>query len=81
MDASSFWLHMGVALAHQLGLHKQPRPGSPDAALRRKLWWTLVVSLSVKYRRQAHLPNLGLDQRLSNSYKPRKTENDQPKGL
>ncbi|KAF2662341.1 hypothetical protein K491DRAFT_585585 [Lophiostoma macrostomum CBS 122681] len=43
MDASSFWLHMGVALAHQLGLHRQPRPGSQDATLRRRLWWTLVI--------------------------------------
>lgn len=43
MDASSFWLHMGVALAHQVGLHRDPSPGKPDAGFRRRLWWTLVV--------------------------------------
>ncbi|KAF2100887.1 hypothetical protein NA57DRAFT_65223 [Rhizodiscina lignyota] len=43
MDASSFWLHMGVALAHQIGLHREPNPKLADAALRRRLWWTLVT--------------------------------------
>lgn len=44
MDASSFWRSMGVALAHQIGLHREPNPKLPDAALRRRVWWTLVVS-------------------------------------
>lgn len=43
MDASSFWLHMGVALAHQVGLHREPGPNQPDAGFRRRLWWTLFV--------------------------------------
>ncbi|OCT44472.1 fungal specific transcription factor domain-containing protein [Cladophialophora carrionii] len=43
MDASSFWLHMGVALAHQVGLHREPNPRKADAGLRRRLWWTLVA--------------------------------------
>ena len=44
-DTSAFWLQLAVGLAHQVGLHKEPQPG-PQAAIRRKLWWTLVVSLS-----------------------------------
>lgn len=45
MDASSFWLHMGVALAHQIGLHREPNPKQADASLRRRTWWTLFVSI------------------------------------
>ncbi|KAL1956464.1 hypothetical protein VTO42DRAFT_7262 [Malbranchea cinnamomea] len=41
MDASSFWLHMGVALAHQVGLHRDPGQNKLDAGFRRRLWWTL----------------------------------------
>lgn len=47
MDASSFWHHMGVALAHQIGLHREPNPKLPDAKLRRRLWWTLFVCESL----------------------------------
>lgn len=43
MDASSFWLHMGVALAHQTGLHREPNPNRDDASVRRRLWWTLFT--------------------------------------
>ncbi|KAF2185637.1 hypothetical protein K469DRAFT_665282 [Zopfia rhizophila CBS 207.26] len=43
LDASSFWLHMGVALAHQIGLHREPSRKLPDAKLRRRLWWTLFI--------------------------------------
>ncbi|KAH8812275.1 fungal-specific transcription factor domain-containing protein [Xylogone sp. PMI_703] len=43
MNASSFWIHMGVALAHQVGLHREPNPKEARASLRRKLWWVLFV--------------------------------------
>lgn len=43
IDNSSFWLRIGVALAHQIGLHKEPDYRHPQVQLRRKLWWTLVV--------------------------------------
>ena len=43
MDNSSFWLRMGVGLAHQIGLHREPNSRLPDASLRRRLWWTLVA--------------------------------------
>lgn len=43
IDNSSFWLRIGVALAHQIGLHKEPDYRHPHVQLRRKLWWTLVV--------------------------------------
>ncbi|KIW33032.1 uncharacterized protein PV07_04534 [Cladophialophora immunda] len=42
IDSSSFWLRISVALAHQLGLHREPDPRMADAKLRRRIWWTLV---------------------------------------
>lgn len=44
IDSSSFWLRLSVGLAHQLGLHREPSPRLADAGLRRRIWWTLVVS-------------------------------------
>ncbi|QPC65603.1 hypothetical protein HYE67_007834 [Fusarium culmorum] len=41
-DNSGFWLKIGVGIAHQIGLHKEPPPG-PSKAIRRRLWWSLVV--------------------------------------
>lgn len=43
IDSSSFWLRISVGLAHQLGLHREPDSKLPDANLRRKIWWALVV--------------------------------------
>ncbi|KAI8934096.1 hypothetical protein NX059_008858 [Plenodomus lindquistii] len=42
LDTSSFWLRVCVGLAYQVGLHREPT-GKVDAALRRRIWWTLVV--------------------------------------
>jgi hypothetical protein len=42
-DNSGFWLKLGVGVAHQVGLHKESPPG-PSRAIRRRLWWSLVVS-------------------------------------
>lgn len=42
-NTSGFWRYVGVGLAHQIGLHKEPTT-KRDAALRRRLWWTLFVS-------------------------------------
>ncbi|KAH7084841.1 hypothetical protein BKA63DRAFT_4090 [Paraphoma chrysanthemicola] len=42
LDTSSFWLRVCVGLAHQVGLHREPI-GKPDAGLRRRIWWSLVV--------------------------------------
>lgn len=42
-DTSEFWLKIGVGLAYQIGLHKEPPPGS-DRGIRRRIWWSLVVS-------------------------------------
>jgi hypothetical protein len=41
-DTSRFWLQIGVGLAHQVGLHKEPT--GVDCLARRRLWWSLVVS-------------------------------------
>jgi len=49
MEASSFWLHMGVGLAHQVGLHREPNPKQADASLRRRLWWTLFVRICLTH--------------------------------
>ncbi|KAK2747399.1 hypothetical protein FQN55_005148 [Onygenales sp. PD_40] len=42
INTSGFWNRIGVGLAYQIGLHKEPPPGR-DAALRRRLWWTLFA--------------------------------------
>lgn len=44
LDSSTLWLRISVGLALQAGLHREPDPGQPDGCLRRRLWWTLVVS-------------------------------------
>ena len=44
IESSSFWLRIGVGLAFQIGLHREPRAGSNEASLRRRLFWTLFVS-------------------------------------
>lgn len=43
-NTSGFWRYVGVGLAHQIGLQKEPTDGR-DAALRRRLWWTLFVCM------------------------------------
>jgi hypothetical protein len=47
-DTSEYWLKIGVGLAYQIGLHKEPPPG-PQRAIRRRLWWSLVVCSAVLY--------------------------------
>jgi len=42
-DTSEYWLKIGVGLAYQIGLHKEP-PHGPQRAVRRRIWWSLVVS-------------------------------------
>jgi hypothetical protein len=42
---SGFWMHIAVGLAHQLGLHREPSQG-PHRGLRRRIWWTIVVSFT-----------------------------------
>lgn len=46
-DTSGFWLRTAEAIAFQIGLHNEPRPDSRHAKLRRRLWWTLVVSFPI----------------------------------
>lgn len=36
-DTSEFWLKIGVGLAYQIGLHKEPPPG-PNRGIRRRIW-------------------------------------------
>ena len=42
IDNSSFWLRISVALAHQIGLHREPDSRTPEAKLRRRIWWALI---------------------------------------
>lgn len=42
-DSSEFWLKIGVGIAHQIGLHRD-YAGENSRAIRRRLWWSLVVS-------------------------------------
>ncbi|KAK6369516.1 hypothetical protein LTS17_009422 [Exophiala oligosperma] len=39
-DAGEFWLRVGVAIALQIGLHREP-PRGPTASVRKRVWWTL----------------------------------------
>lgn len=43
-DTSGFWIRTAGAMAFQIGLHKEPSPNAKDRGLRRRLWWSLVVS-------------------------------------
>jgi hypothetical protein len=43
LDTSSFWLRICTGLAYQVGLHREPPAGKPDAGLRKRIWWSLVV--------------------------------------
>ena len=43
---SAYWLRVGVGIAQQIGLHREPDPSkhSPsDLKLRRRIWWTLCA--------------------------------------
>lgn len=75
-DTSRFWIQIGAGLASQVGLHKEPSPG-PEGVVRRRLWWSLVVSISNRTLRRSTLifPNLG--KRLSYFCRPRETSNNQ----
>lgn len=42
-NTSSFWCKITVSLAQQMGLHRTKKP-VPDESLRRRLWWSIVVS-------------------------------------
>ncbi|EEP77536.1 predicted protein [Uncinocarpus reesii 1704] len=42
INTSGFWNRIGVGLAYQIGLHREPPPGR-DGPLRRRLWWTLYA--------------------------------------
>ena len=42
-----FWLCCAVGLAQQVGLHRKPRRNAEDKGLRRRIWWTLYVSLNL----------------------------------
>lgn len=41
-DTSGFWVRVGVGIAYQIGLHKEPAEGQ-NKKFRRRLWWSLVV--------------------------------------
>jgi hypothetical protein len=60
-DTSEYWLKIGVGLAHQIGLHREP-PAGPKRAIRRRMWWTLVVSTFFMEAR-----TMGLDRPTSNN--------------
>ena len=46
-NTSGFWVRICVELAYQVGLHKEP-PEGKFRSFRRRLWWTLVVSLVMR---------------------------------
>ncbi|KAJ5921617.1 hypothetical protein N7454_009091 [Penicillium verhagenii] len=52
-DTSGFWIRTAGAMAFQIGLHKEPSPNAKDRGLRRRLWWSLVVSVHLVGRNNA----------------------------
>ncbi|KAK4552274.1 hypothetical protein LTR86_010444 [Recurvomyces mirabilis] len=46
-DTSEYWLKIGVGLAYQIGLHREPAAGT-QSAMRRRIWWSLVARSSNK---------------------------------
>lgn len=44
-DTGEFWLKVGVGIAYQIGLHKDPGE-ERNASIRRRVWWSLVVRQS-----------------------------------
>ncbi|WEW59620.1 hypothetical protein PRK78_005098 [Emydomyces testavorans] len=42
INTSGFWNRIGVGLAYQIGLHREP-PLGREGPLRRRLWWTLYA--------------------------------------
>lgn len=63
-DTSGFWIRTAGAMAFQIGLHKEPSPNSRDRGFRRRLWWSLVVwiSLNMEYTKCHALTYLGARQ-------------------
>ncbi|KAF5010851.1 hypothetical protein FDECE_3024 [Fusarium decemcellulare] len=45
-NTSGFWVRIGVELAYQVGLHKEPADG-PFKCFKRRLWWILVTRDSI----------------------------------
>lgn len=50
-DTSGFWVRVAVGMAYQAGLHKEMPQSAKrcDRMIRRRLWWTLVVSSFMWY--------------------------------
>lgn len=40
---SSYWMRVGVGLAFQIGLHREPSSKLPDRQIRRRVFWTLFA--------------------------------------
>lgn len=47
LDTSSHWLRTAIGIAYYVGLHKEPA-ATWEGKFRRRLWWSLVVSCSVR---------------------------------
>lgn len=45
-DNSELWLHVAVAIAYRIKLHRDPRSDS-KSGIRRRLWWTIVAQDSL----------------------------------
>lgn len=47
-STSGFWIRIAAGMAYQVGLHREP-VAQKDKELRRRLWWSIVVSIVVSY--------------------------------
>ncbi|KAJ6104844.1 hypothetical protein N7523_011164 [Penicillium sp. IBT 18751x] len=42
-DVPRFWMTSALAIAHQLGLHREPSPNDPERHIRRRIWWSIYT--------------------------------------
>ncbi|KAF2162685.1 hypothetical protein M409DRAFT_58097 [Zasmidium cellare ATCC 36951] len=43
MDNSFWWTGLAIRMAQQIGLHREPSASDSNAALKRRIWWTLYA--------------------------------------
>lgn len=76
MDNSQFWMRTGAGIAISIGLHKE-MPNTRDAAYRRRLWWSLVVSSRVAKHPLSTNTNTRLSRREIAKCRPRMADHGQ----
>lgn len=48
MDGSFWWIGAAIRLAQDIGLHRECKDGNEDSNVKRRIWWTLYVCITVE---------------------------------